>query len=128
MPVRSGTDTPYGEPGTEKWYIRLGRSVAKINRWNVRTGEETMRVTEIKIRLSGSEWDESMVMVKGVDSDGPIICFASHIDPAEAFRVALEKVDNATAEWREDGWPTRAQQQGLRGFGMAEKANQEEPG
>lgn len=83
-------------------FVKVGRSVFKMERLMENRGEDKMRIKEIRIK-SGSERDgEALVTVKARMGDHDYVGFASASSAVEALRLALEKVENETLRWKED--------------------------
>ena len=82
---------------------RYGFSLMKLDRlMGDRRRAGQMRMTEIRVKKPRPGGAEYLVVVKGEVKGKRVVGFASALDPSDAIRLAIEKVDNATMKVRPD--------------------------
>jgi len=82
---------------------RYGFSLMKLDRlMGDGRRSKQMRMTEIRVKKPREGASEYLVVVKGTVDGKAVVGFASALDPSDAIRLAIEKVDNATMRVKPD--------------------------
>ena len=81
---------------------RYGIAVLKMDRLASERRGDKVRIMEIRVKTDTAASGECLVIVKAVEAGRKVVGFASALDPSEALRLAVEKVDNASMRFRVD--------------------------
>lgn len=110
MPTKRRKKRRDGVPGDSVEEARLwarrvhsyGIAVLKLDRLMDRDREGVVRIKEIRVKAADAGRPECLVIVKAKEGDKRLVGFASALEPSEALRLAIEKVNNASMRFRDD--------------------------
>jgi hypothetical protein len=88
---------------TERYY-RVGLAVADLGLWLEGSRGLTVELVGLSVRGPRSSGDDVLVTLRGLNEDGlPVVAFSGGSCLEDALVTALNRANNGTLKWREDG-------------------------